>query len=145
MSNVPRILVAILVALLGLPSCVSAQGRADTLLVVTELAPNSMDIHGVGANRPSYQASWNLYDRLLTYGAKTLPDGSRMYDYNVLKPELAEYEQLVEKANAGRRAHVGARARLQQIVAELMELTHQLDGINEYHQQGSRSQHKPNG
>ncbi len=26
----------------------------------------------------------------MTYGVKTLPDGSKMYDYNVLKPELAE-------------------------------------------------------
>src|SRR5438477_7032549 len=68
----------------------SAQGRNETLIVVVESGPNSMDIHGVGANRPAYQASWNLYDRLLTYGVKTLPDGSRMYDYDVLKPELAE-------------------------------------------------------
>src|SRR3989475_7787907 len=60
------------------------------LLVIVESGPNSMDIHGVGANRPAYQASWNLYDRLLTYGVKRLPDGSRMYDYNSLKPELAE-------------------------------------------------------
>ncbi len=64
------------------------------LLVVTEVGPNSMDIHGVGANRPSYQASWNVYDRLLTYGAKTLPDGTTMYDYAVLKPELAESWQV---------------------------------------------------
>ena len=61
---------------------------------MTESGPNSMDIHGVGANRPSYQASWNLYDRLLTYGVKTLPDGSKMYDYSVLKPELAESWQV---------------------------------------------------
>jgi peptide/nickel transport system substrate-binding protein len=67
-----------------------AQSRSETLIVVTELGPNSMDIHGVGANRPSYQASWNLYDRLLTYGSKTLPDGTKFYDYAVLKPELAE-------------------------------------------------------
>ena len=59
-----------------------AQSRNETLLVVTESGPNSMDIHGVGANRPSYQASWNLYDRLLTYGVKKLPDGTRMYDYS---------------------------------------------------------------
>jgi peptide/nickel transport system substrate-binding protein len=71
-----------------------AQGRAESLLVVVESGPNSMDIHGVGANRPAYQASWNLYDRLMTYGVKTLADGSRMYDYSVLKPELAESWQV---------------------------------------------------
>ena len=66
-----------------------AQDRRETLLVVTEVGPNSMDIHGVGANRPSYGLSWNVYDRLLTYGKKTLPDGTATYDYSVLEPELA--------------------------------------------------------
>jgi peptide/nickel transport system substrate-binding protein len=90
--------VALITAMVGLASVgltpARAQGRNETLLVVTESGPNSMDIHGVGANRPSYQASWNLYDRLLTYGVKTLPDGSKMYDYSVLKPELAESWQV---------------------------------------------------
>jgi len=71
-----------------------AQGRSETLLVVTESGPNSMDIHGVGTNRPAYQASWNLYDRLMTFGVKTLPDGTRSYDYTALKPELAESWQI---------------------------------------------------
>jgi peptide/nickel transport system substrate-binding protein len=91
--------VVLITAMVGLASvaltpAALAQSRNETLLVVTELGPNSMDIHGVGANRPSYQASWNLYDRLLTYGVKTLPDGSKMYDYAVLKPELAESWQV---------------------------------------------------
>jgi peptide/nickel transport system substrate-binding protein len=86
--------VALITAMVGLASSAIAQSRNETLLVVTELGPNTMDIHGVGANRPSYQASWNLYDRLLTYGVKTLPDGSKMYDYAVLKPELAESWQV---------------------------------------------------
>ena len=45
----------------------AAEGRSDTLLIVVESGPNSLDIHGVGANRPAYGASWNLYDRLITY------------------------------------------------------------------------------
>ncbi|MGE3536900.1 MAG: ABC transporter substrate-binding protein [Candidatus Tectimicrobiota bacterium] len=65
------------------------QERRETLLVVTEVGPNSMDIHGVGANRPSYGLSWNVYDRLLTYGSKTLPNGIVTYDYSALAPELA--------------------------------------------------------
>ena len=90
---------ALITAIVGLASVgltpgARAQSRNEILLVVTESGPNSMDIHGVGANRPSYQASWNLYDRLLTYGVKTLPDGSKMYDYAVLKPELAESWQV---------------------------------------------------
>jgi len=72
----------------------AAQSRSDTLIVVVESGPNSMDIHGVGTNRPAYQASWNIYDRLMTFGVKTLPDGSKMYDYTSLKPELAESWQM---------------------------------------------------
>jgi len=67
----------------------SAAGRADTLVVVTGEGPNSMDIQRTGSNRPSYQIAVNLYDRLLSYGVKTLPDGSLMYDYQTLEPELA--------------------------------------------------------
>ena len=79
-----------LLAGLLLASPAFAQTRNETLIAVVESGPNSMDIHGVGANRPAYQASWNLYDRLMTYGARTLADGTAMYDYAVLKPELAE-------------------------------------------------------
>jgi peptide/nickel transport system substrate-binding protein len=71
-----------------------AQGRKDTLLAVVEVGPNTLDIHGVGANRPSYQVAWNVYDRLLTFGRKTLPNGAVSYDYASLQPELAESWQV---------------------------------------------------
>lgn len=76
----------------GLPwSRLHAQGaRQDTLLLISENGPNNLDIHGVGTNRPGYEAAWNCYDRLVTYGIKTLPDGSRSYDKTVIAPELAE-------------------------------------------------------
>ena len=90
MRSAIRALGVLMLAIVASAPPASAQGRKDTLLVVTELGPNTMDIHGVGANRPAYQASWNLYDRLLTFGVKTLPDGTRMYDHSALKPELAE-------------------------------------------------------
>ena len=45
-----------------------AQSRKETLLLVTENGPNNLDIHGVGTNRPGYEASWNCYDRLMTHG-----------------------------------------------------------------------------
>src|SRR2546427_11885437 len=90
MMRVLGTLVLSAATLLAPAAPVSAQNRNETLIVVVESGPNSMDIHGVGANRPAYQASWNLYDRLMAYGVKTLPDGSKMYDYNSLKPELAE-------------------------------------------------------
>src|SRR5512132_668945 len=89
-----RLFTLAMLALLALTRPALAQSRGETLIVVVESGPNSMDIHGVGANRPAYQASWNLYDRLMTFGVKTLPDGTRSYDYSVLKPELAESWQL---------------------------------------------------
>ena len=67
-----------------------AQSRKETLLLVTENGPNNLDIHGVGTNRPGYEASWNCYDRLVTHPTKTLPDGSLSYDKDKFVPELAE-------------------------------------------------------
>jgi peptide/nickel transport system substrate-binding protein len=78
-------------ALTALPLAASAQARPkDVLIVANEFGPNSLDIHTVGANRPSYGVSWVVYDRLLTYGKRTLPDGRVAYDRNKLEPELAE-------------------------------------------------------
>ncbi len=68
----------------------SAQDRKETLVIANEFGPNMLDIHGVGANRPSYGVAWNAYDRLMTYGKKKMPDGTSMYDFNKLEPELAE-------------------------------------------------------
>jgi peptide/nickel transport system substrate-binding protein len=67
-----------------------AQSRQETLLLITENGPNNLDIHGVGTNRPGYEASWNCYDRLITHPTKTLSDGSLSYDLAKFEPELAE-------------------------------------------------------
>jgi peptide/nickel transport system substrate-binding protein len=71
-------------------STATAQSRQETLLLVTENGPNNLDIHGLGTNRPGYEASWNCYDRLITHEKKTLPDGTLSYDRDKFKPELAE-------------------------------------------------------
>ena len=67
-----------------------AQGRSETLLLVQELGPNSLDMQGVGSNQTVNGLSWNCYDRLLSYAARTLPDGTLSYDREKLAPELAE-------------------------------------------------------
>ncbi len=67
-----------------------AASRKETLLLITENGPNNLDIHGLGTNRPGYEASWNCYDRLITHPTKTLPDGSLSYDKDKFEPELAE-------------------------------------------------------
>src|SRR5229473_2246559 len=71
-------------------SSARADARSETLLVVTEGGPNNLDIHGIGTNRPGYEASWNCYDRLISHETKTLPDGSLSYDRDKFKMELAE-------------------------------------------------------
>src|ERR1700754_46200 len=72
------------------PLAAFAQGRGDTLLVVQEIGPNSLDMQGVGSNQTVNALSCNCYDRLLTYASKTLPDGTLSYDREKLAPELAE-------------------------------------------------------
>ena len=67
-----------------------AQSRKETLLLVTENGPNNLDIHGLGTNRPGYEASWNCYDRLIRNGKKTLADGTTSYDRDSYEMELAE-------------------------------------------------------
>ena len=62
--------------------------------MVQELGPNSLDMHGVGSNQTVNGLSWNCYDRLLSYAAKTLPDGTPSYDRVTLAPELAESWQV---------------------------------------------------
>jgi len=96
----------------GLKACSSSQPTAATSGNAAESAtkvsdakltvvqgggfPNSLDLHRVGTNRPAYGISWVMYDRLMTFGTKELPDGSLSYDYTVLEPELAESWEIAE-------------------------------------------------
>ncbi|MDH4132520.1 MAG: hypothetical protein OEV95_12020, partial [Gemmatimonadota bacterium] len=45
---------------------------------------------------------------------------------------LDEYDATVLQANAGKRAHVGARADIDAVMREIMELVEQMEGINRY-------------
>ena len=49
-----------------------------------------------------------------------------------LNRQLAAYQEEVGEANAGRRAHTGARAELRAVTRQLMRLLKQLDGIVVY-------------
>jgi peptide/nickel transport system substrate-binding protein len=73
-----------------LPNATAQDKRAETLIVANEFGPNMLDIHGVGANRPSYGVAWLAYDRLMTFGKKKMADGNMSYNFNKLEPELAE-------------------------------------------------------
>jgi peptide/nickel transport system substrate-binding protein len=77
---------------------VNAQARKDTLLTLSENGPNNLDIHGVGTNRPGYEASWNTYDRLVSYGVKTDENGNEHYDGSKMQGELAEDWNLTDSS-----------------------------------------------
>lgn len=78
----------------------ASAAAADTLVVVIGSTINSLDLHRTGTNRPSYQVSVNCYDRLLTFGTKTMPDGSLSYDYSKLEGELAESWEIAPDGNS---------------------------------------------
>ena len=59
-----------------LASPASAQSRAETLVVVSEEGPATLDIHGPTANVPTHEVSWNVYDRLISHARIKQPDGS---------------------------------------------------------------------
>ncbi|MBL6957944.1 MAG: twin-arginine translocation signal domain-containing protein [Rhodospirillales bacterium] len=67
-----------------------AAGRSDTLVVVAGQGINSLDLHRKGTNRPSYQVTVNIYDRLVRFGVTELKDGSLSYDSTKIEPEVAE-------------------------------------------------------
>src|ERR1700724_765900 len=73
-----------------MPCYALAQTRAETWIVVAEEGPATLDIDAATANVPTHEVSWNIYDRLITHGMKTLPDGPPSYDFTQFKPDPAE-------------------------------------------------------
>lgn len=75
------------------PRLARAQG-AGVIRVLAEGAPNTFDPAGTGYNIPSVNITWNVYDRLITFGQKPLEgegqDGAFIYDYDNLVPQVAE-------------------------------------------------------
>ena len=67
-----------------------ASGNNNTLVVVSGSGINSLDLHRKGTNRPSYQVTVNIYDRLVRFGVKELEDGSLAYDSTKIEPEVAK-------------------------------------------------------
>ncbi len=71
------------------PIAVRAETPKDVLIEVGEHGPNSLDPMTPAANELSQLVAWQIYDRLVTHGMKTLPDGKVTYDANKIEPELA--------------------------------------------------------
>lgn len=85
------------------PILVAASSRAafaktpsDVLVVVGEQGTNSLDTMVPVANDYSRMVNWQVYDRLVTHGAKTLPDGTVTYDVTKVEPELAESWEILD-------------------------------------------------
>ncbi|MCK8783725.1 ABC transporter substrate-binding protein [Roseomonas sp. NAR14] len=67
-----------------------APTRNETLLLVQEYGPNSLDMQGLGAAQPVNGVSLNCYDRLVRFKSVPFSDGfTRTFDINALEPELA--------------------------------------------------------
>lgn len=77
-------------AALALPRVAEAATPKDVLVVVGEQGPNSLDTMVSIANDYSRLVAWNVYDRLVSHGTKTMANGATGYDVTVMKPELAE-------------------------------------------------------
>ncbi|RVU35125.1 ABC transporter substrate-binding protein [Hwanghaeella grinnelliae] len=71
----------------SLPASAATDG---VVVVAMGQTINSLDIHRTGTNRPSYQVAVNVYDRLVSFGTKSTPDGGLSYDYSTIVPEVAE-------------------------------------------------------
>lgn len=67
-----------------------ARSRDGILRVLSEGAANSFDTFSVGVNRNAMQITWNVYDRLVRFAYKDRGDGTAIYDYFDIQPELAE-------------------------------------------------------
>lgn len=81
---------------LSTASAVWAGTPKDVLIEVGERGPNSLDPMTPAANELSQLVAWQIYDRLVTHGMKTLPDGKVIYDYEDIQPELAESWEISE-------------------------------------------------
>ena len=71
-----------------------AQGaptRAETLLLVQEYGPNSLDMQGIGSSQPVNGVALNCYDRLLRFKRVPIPGGGGdTYKIDEVEGELAE-------------------------------------------------------
>lgn len=72
-----------------------APSRKETLLLVQEYGPNSLDMQGIGASQPVNGVALNCYDRLLRFKPVPIPGGGgHQVSMTELEGELAESWQV---------------------------------------------------
>ncbi len=67
-----------------------APTRNETLLLVQEYGPNSLDMQGIGSSQPVNGVALNCYDRLVKFKQVRVDDVTTSFDINSLEGELAE-------------------------------------------------------
>ena len=86
-----------------------------------------------GRSEEAFQASVRaLMQEVESHRELFVASGMSPESLDELNAQLAAYQEAVGEANAGRRAHTGARAELRAVTRELMRLLNQLDGIVVY-------------
>jgi peptide/nickel transport system substrate-binding protein len=78
----------------------TAQTREETLRVLAEGVPNTLDPAGDGANRDANGCAWNIYDRLVSFDRMEQGAGAYHYDYYKIRGEVAESWQESSTGNA---------------------------------------------
>ncbi len=68
--------------------------RAETLILVQEYGPNSMDMQGIGAAQPVNGVSLNCYDTLIRFKRVPFADGIMTHDLKDYEPGLAKTWQV---------------------------------------------------
>lgn len=76
----------------GVGPALAQQGRASVIRILLEDGPNTFDPAGTGYNTSAVNITWNVYDRLVTFGSKPIEGepGAFMYDYNNIVGQAAE-------------------------------------------------------
>jgi peptide/nickel transport system substrate-binding protein len=70
-------------------SAQSAPTRNETLVLVQEYGPNSMDMQGIGSAQPVNGVSLNCYDTLIRFKRKPFAEGVTVFDLENFEPGLA--------------------------------------------------------
>jgi peptide/nickel transport system substrate-binding protein len=72
----------------------AAPTRNETLLLVQEYGPNSLDMQGIGSAQPVNGVSLNCYDTLIRFKRKPFAEGITVFDRDNYEPGLAESWQV---------------------------------------------------
>lgn len=87
----------------------------------------------VNASGQAYRtAARAMLDEAVAQRELLLANGMASILLDDLRTVLDQYDESVEQAQAGRRAHVGAVAELAVVTSEIMEVVQMFDGLNRY-------------